>query len=149
MKKNRKEKERFLLRLFHVATTEADHSQEELTAKHKMRLLMRLLRLNHDIMGRRAVKFIRDFLAICKANHDRSRPSNDKAQVVHIKGTFAEMIEKENWIIIPKRLRGVELLGAYTINLMENQPQSCRAKLPWFAELFGFKHAEDLSLIHI
>ena len=104
---------------------------------------MRLLRLNHDIMGRRAVKFIRDFLAICKANHARTRPSSDKAGVVHINGTFAQMIEQQNWIIIPEGQREVELLGAYTINLWGNQPDSCLAKLPWFAGLFGFKHAED------
>ena len=85
---------------------------------------MRLLRLNHDIMGKRAVKFIRDSLAIWKAKHDLNRPSNDKARVVHIKGTFAEMIEKMNWIIIPERQREEELLGAYCINMVQHIPPS-------------------------
>ena len=143
VKKNREEMERFLSRLIHVATTDADHSQAKSNAKHKMRLLMRLLRLPHDIMGKRAVKFIKDFLAIWKAKHDCDRRSNDKAQVVHIEGTFAEMIEKKEWIIIPPRQRGEELLGVYCINLWHNHPDPSWVNLPWFAELFGFKHAED------
>ena len=94
-------------------------------------------------MGKRAVKFIKDSLAIWKANHDRARPSNDKAKVVHINGTFAEMIEEKKWIIIPARQRGEELLGAYCLNLWQHQPDPKEQTLPGFAELFGFKHAED------
>ena len=57
--------------------------------------------------------------------------------------TFAEMQEAQGWIIIPEHQRGKETLGAFCINRQSNFPPTSTMTLPWFANLFGFKHIED------
>ena len=124
---------RFHARCLYLAKHKADDWRRFSEDQQKMALLLRLLRLNKDIMGKRAVSHISNFVAYLKAKADGIWLSGDEPKTVHMPLTFAEMQEAQGWIIIPEHQRGKETLGAFCINREYNFPPASTMPLPWFA----------------
>jgi len=93
-------------------------------AEVELTLLMRLLRLDHDVMGKRAVTHIRVRVAYWKSVHDRNcgRVQCYEPREVCLGIPFAEMMLEKKWIIMPLRCKTMETLPAYIINVTENFP---------------------------
>ena len=70
-----------------------------------------------------------------------SPPATGPAIDVRLNGvTFAELLEKKHWIVLPARSRGKETSLAACISLESNFPDN--KTLPAFAATFGFSHVE-------
>ena len=124
---------RFNARIFYVAKFKEDDWRCVSEEQQKIALLLRLLRLSHDIMGKRAVSHISNALAYWKAKGDGIWIPGYQPQTVYMPLTFAEMQEAQGWIIIPEHQRGKETLGAFCINREYNFPPASTMPLPWFA----------------
>ena len=102
---------RFNARIFYVAKFKEDDWLCVSEEQQKITLLLRLLRLSHDIMGKRAVSHISNALAYWKAKADGIWIPGYQPQTVYMPLTFAEMQEAQGWITIPEHQRGKETLG--------------------------------------
>ena len=145
MQENRAHQKKFFSQLLLLARVDNDRFSEMTEAEVGLTLLMRLLRLDHDVMGKRAVTSIRVRVVYWKSVHDGKlgKGRGYEPQEVHLGRPFAQMMQEQKWIIIPKRCRTQETLPASTINVTENSPPRDQRNLPSFAKIFGFHNAQD------
>ena len=145
VQENRAHQKKFVSQLLLLARVDNDCFSEMTEAEVELMLLMRLLRLDHDVMGKRAVKSIRVRVAYWKSVSDGKlgKVRGYQSQDVQLGRPFAQMMQEQKWIIIPKRCRTQETLPASTINVTENFPPRGQRNLPSFAKIFGFHYAQD------
>ena len=151
---HREKKKKFFEQLFFLAFSDKDPKKEShmTKAKANVTMLMRLFRLDHNIMGKLAVNYIRQAVVYwesvvdgvnCKVEHlaAKGEPGYEP-QLVRLNGqTFAQLMEEQQLIIIPDQCGTA--LPAATLNKFRNFPPRDMRNLPAFARQFGFNHAED------
>ena len=135
---------KFFDQAFFLADVDRDRS-EGTNAEVGLELLLRLLRLDHDVIGKIAVKYMRAQVAHYKtvSGADHGRVRGYEPQEVILGQPFSHLIAAQKWIIVPWRCWGEETLPAGTANLIGNFPPREERTLPVFARLFGFHNVED------
>ena len=112
MENSRKYGKQFFEQLTFLATVEreARGANEASDVEHNVNKLSRLLRLNHNIMGERAVANITVALTWWKRKQksettQEQSTDGDEPQHVMLGDTFARKMEDLGFIIIPKKSR--------------------------------------------
>ena len=121
--------------------------------KERVAQLKRLLNLDHQRLGQKAVSLIIHCLAHWKEASDRDgnsqrRNRSSEPQLVKLGGkTFAEHMEEKGLIKIPKRCKigKQDTLPAATMNFYNNYPAEEDQNLLHFAKMFGFENVEDFD----
>ena len=108
-KQDTKDRTKFFEQLFFLAASKTDKNEK----KHEMvnlARLFRLLNLNHNIMGQRAVNLIKQGIAYWQRNIDDAKDdrlasggiAGYQPHVVDLqKRTFAQHMDDEGWSIVP------------------------------------------------
>ena len=112
-----------------------------------------LLKLDHQLLGRKAVNLIRigraGWKLMCGEDGNSERQSGCcGGKLVKFKGkTFAEFLEEQRWIKIPDQCRRgrQHTMPAATPNIFENYPADENQTLVYFAKMFGFQSCEDFD----
>ena len=120
-----------------------------------MSSLNRLLCIDHDVLGKTAVRLLQSarnyWLSKGDAeNSQRASPPRDagyQPRIVKLQySSFAECIEAKGWIDFPPQCKlGVETLPVHTVNFPENFPPHESRELCAVAKSFGFYHAQDVD----
>jgi hypothetical protein len=122
--------------LYDLVRLEGDVFDGLLPEQVKYTLLLRVLHLDHSIMGARATNIIRAQCALIMAELERQLDdaSGYKPQLVRTDGTFAQKLHSKKLVLLPWRGWYSETQSCSTINLPHNFPDVEQRDLKWFAE---------------
>ena len=129
-----------------------DDPTDATAGQTELEQLSRLLRLDHDLMGKFAVEQVQYWMArmyrmVRWTTQKRTGllANTDKGRLVTLEEkTFAQTIAKHGWIIIiAEQSRDVETLSAHTMNCPWTFPPLRFRTFVDFANLFGFRWVDD------